>query len=183
MKVLLINGSPRPKGNTAALTDLLEGILRARGAVPSRLDLRTAALPPCSACDACQGPKGAPCVHGALVESFLGAVAAADAVVFLTPVYWWGVSAQTKSALDHFHARTAAFQTLAGKRLAVIATGADTQDNPQYRLIREQFACIAEFLNWTCVEAPAFSAEAPGDVLKDPTLQDTLAAFADALCR
>lgn len=33
MKVLLVNGSPRAHGNTAALTDLLEGILRARGAL------------------------------------------------------------------------------------------------------------------------------------------------------
>lgn len=43
MKVLLVNGSPRAHGNTAALTDALEGLLRARGAVTTRLDLRTAA--------------------------------------------------------------------------------------------------------------------------------------------
>lgn len=49
MKVLLVNGSPRPKGNTAALTDALEGILRAAAPLSEASSARRPSPPPSGA--------------------------------------------------------------------------------------------------------------------------------------
>lgn len=66
-----------------------------------------------------------------------------EAICFSTPVYWWGVSAQLKLFIDRLYQLQ--MDDFKDKKLYVIATGEDTLDGVQYRLIKEQFEAICEY--------------------------------------
>lgn len=59
-----------------------------------------------------------------------------------------------------------------GKKIGVLSVGADDVDTPQYRIIREQFQCIAEYLDWDLLFFQAVSASAAGEVKKQPELME-----------
>lgn len=98
-KVLGILGSPLMDGNTA---DLLEAVLegaRSVGAETERLDLSRMHVNPCLECKACD--SAAVCAHAdddmGLVYKRLREV---DVVVLASPIFFMGVSAQTKAMID-----------------------------------------------------------------------------------
>lgn len=91
----------------------------------------------------------------------------ADCIVFGTPVYWWGMTAQLKTAIDRLYADSS---VLKGKPVGLIVTGADDLSSPQYRLIREQFQCMAEYVGFTLQFTREVAAGAAGEVLQRPDL-------------
>ena len=46
-----------------------------------------------------------------------------------------------------------------------MVVGANELENPQYRLIHEQFRCIAEYLHWDPAFSMSFSAYEPGELM------------------
>ena len=53
------------------------------------------------------------------------------------------------------------------KKIGIVACGADSLSNPEYKLISDQFHCIAEFLGWEVVLDESICAAAVGDLAKD----------------
>lgn len=94
-------------------------------------------------------------------------------MIFGTPVYWWGMSAQLKMVVDKFYSQDAQFQTMK-KKVGVVAIGANELEDPQYRLIREQFSCIADYLGWELAFSLSYSAYEPGEICADPNLDHTI---------
>lgn len=171
MNILLINGSPRLGGNTHSVVQCLQSMLEETYTVEV-LNICQMKLSGCLACDGCKA-NGGHCVCPDESDFVIQKIAEADAVIFGTPVYWWGMSAQLKMVVDKFYSRDAAFHSMK-KKIGVVAIGANTTDNPQYRLIHEQFRCIAEYLNWELAFTLSFAAYEPGEVMKEPSLQAQL---------
>ena len=167
MKVLILNGSPRKNGNTRTLLTALAGEAGKNHQV-ELVDLQSQKISPCLGCDACR-KNGGTCVQKDDAPALLQKVLEADCILFGSPVYWWGISAQLKLAIDRLYAGGAAIK---GKKIGVVAVGADGLDTPQYRLIREQFQCIAQYLDWEIRFSEAVSAYAPGEVAKDAALME-----------
>jgi len=99
MKVLGILGSPCVDGNTADLLDaVLEGA-RSEGAEVKRLDLARMKIHPCFECGGCE--SRATCVHAdddmRLIYSMIRGM---DAIVIASPIFFMGVTAQTKAMID-----------------------------------------------------------------------------------
>lgn len=98
-KVLGILGSPRVKGNTA---DMLEAVLagaRAEGADTERLDLAKMKVNPCIECRMCDAT--ASCAHRTDdMDVVYRRVREVDAIVLASPIFFMGVSAQTKAMID-----------------------------------------------------------------------------------
>ena len=143
MKVLLLNGSPRMKGNTRmALSLVMEGI--EEGLHPESLELYDVSRHKLSACLACDGCKknGGNCVQADESAELVQKIYEADVVVFGTPVYWWGMSAQLKMAVDKLYSRTALLQGQEAKKIGLITVGAAAVDDPEYQLIEDQMKCI-----------------------------------------
>ncbi len=174
MKILILNGSPRLHGNTSKVVRTLDSMLAQEHTV-ELLDICSMQLSGCVACDACKA-NGGHCVRPDESDAVIRKIAEADAVIFGTPVYWWGMSAQLKMVVDKFYSQDSQFKTMK-KKIGVVVTGANGLDNPQYRLIDEQFRCIAEYLHWDMAFSLAFAAYEPGEVMQQ---EGILAQLQDA---
>ena len=98
-KVLGILGSPRVKGNTA---DLLEAVLkgaREAGADTERMDLARMKVNPCIECRMCDATAN--CAHrDDDMDAVYTRIREVDAIVLASPIFFMGVSAQTKAMVD-----------------------------------------------------------------------------------
>lgn len=99
MNVLILNGSPRPKGNSAILSALLCDFLRARKATVSVFRLHDMIIKPCSDCRSCKSGQMV-CSIDDDMKRICRVLEHAGAVIFITPVYWFGPTSQTKLAID-----------------------------------------------------------------------------------
>jgi multimeric flavodoxin WrbA len=98
--ILALQGSPRLKGNTRILVDaVLEGA-HARGAAVERVDLAKLSVQECDGCLACW--KGKDCPKQDDMNGLYPRIVEADAIVFGTPVYWYGPTALLKAVVDRF---------------------------------------------------------------------------------
>ena len=120
MKVLVINGSPREKGNSDLLCDeFLRGAREVEHQVEKIL-LREKTIASCKACYACF--KTGRCLQRDDMEDVLEKVAACDVLVLASPTYFLTMSGQMKIFIDRLLPK---WQELGGKDAYVIVTGHD----------------------------------------------------------
>lgn len=127
-RVLIVNGSPRRKGNSAALADSLAEGARAAGAEVDSFLLQDMDIRPCDGCDACRRGTGRDCHIQDDMNILYPLVRRADALVVAGPVYWFTVTAQTKLFMDRLYGIVKpGDNALARKRIGILLTygGAD----------------------------------------------------------
>ena len=98
MKVLLINGSPRPKGNTTLALAEMEKVFRENGIETEEIRVGNKAVRGCIACGTCH-EKGK-CVFEDLVNETAPKFEAAEGIVVATPVYYASANATLIAFLD-----------------------------------------------------------------------------------
>ena len=126
VKVLIVVGSPRKKGNSSTLAEQVATGAKAGGAVVETCYLHGMKINPCNACDACRKKPGAACVLKDDMQKLYPKLRSADALVIASPVYWFTVSAQTKLFMDRWYALGSdEGYELAGKRFGIVLTYAD----------------------------------------------------------
>jgi multimeric flavodoxin WrbA len=178
MNILILNGSPRKNGNTVhALNALKKGMEPAHQT--EWVDVVPLNLKGCIACDGCK-KNGGDCILPDGGAELIAKVAAADMILMGSPVYWWGISAQLKLALDKFYSRGGEFMRHP-KKLGIVSVGEAAVDEPQYRLISEQFHCIAEYLGWKLVIDEKISAAAIDDLANQPSKLAELTLIAQSI--
>lgn len=173
MKVLLLNGSPR-KGNTlSALEIIKKGIEENLKAEVELLDVTKYNVAGCLACDYCSTHKGK-CVNQKDNGQFLAdKMEEADVIIFGSPVYWWGISAQIKLAIDRMYMKK--FEAdKKYKQIGIVAVGADSLEDEEYELISRQFRCICNYIGWDLVIDKSISAYAKTDLLNNKEVVDDL---------
>jgi len=99
MKVLALVGSPRKKGNTSILIDkLLEGAISQNCRV-EKIYLYDMIIRSCVDCRNCAKESFTCCIEDDM-KLLYGKLEEADVLVFGTPLYWYGPSAQMKLVID-----------------------------------------------------------------------------------
>ena len=99
-RILGVVGSPRSRGNTHLLVSrILEGAEQ-EGATVDLLSLRDFEILECDGCHACW--KGKPCCKDDDMLDLYPRIIESDALVFGTPVYWYGPTALMKGFIDRF---------------------------------------------------------------------------------
>ncbi len=100
--VLGISGSPRRNGNTELLIrEFMKGA-KASGHETELILLSELNISPCNSCDSCQ--KNGKCVINDKMQEMHKKLLEADYIVFASPIYFGGVSAQLKSFIDRCQA-------------------------------------------------------------------------------
>lgn len=125
MRIVVITGSPHKNGSSNLLAErFMEGAAEA-GHTVKRFDAAFMNIHPCLGCDHC-GMNG-PCTQKDDVSQIRDALLDADMAVFVTPIYYFGVSAQLKMVIDRFYSYTT---KLSGKRLKTALITAAWDSNP-----------------------------------------------------
>ncbi|WP_069999037.1 flavodoxin family protein [Cellulosilyticum sp. I15G10I2] len=104
MHILVVNGSPKGKGNTYKVAKMLEEAMKKRecGIEFEYLHLRESDLKGCLGCYRCLADGEAYCPLQDNQMKIEAAMQQADAVIFATPVYVMNVSWLFKNFLDRF---------------------------------------------------------------------------------
>ena len=103
MKIITILGSPRKKGNTAAVLAQFEDLLKADHKV-ERINITDVKIKGCLGCDGCYRELDEPgCKRHDDGADVLTRLLAADVVVYASPVYCWGFTAQMKALIDRHY--------------------------------------------------------------------------------
>jgi len=101
MKVLILMGSPRKNGNTAALLEPFCQELRSGGTEVETVFLHEKDIRPCIACRACQRNwEGFGCSQKDDVQELFDKVLACDLLILATPIYTWYCTPPMKALLD-----------------------------------------------------------------------------------
>jgi len=168
MEILVLNGSPRLDGNTITALNALIGSIK-ENMPTSNVELIHVVqkkLSGCINCNACQ-ENGGQCVMPDESAALMEKLCKADAVIFGTPVYWWGVSSQLKMVIDKMYSKMAVLPQQK-KKIGLVVTGGSDLSDPQYRIIRDQFECICGYLGWNFVFMEAASTPEPTSLSSDP---------------
>jgi len=103
MKVIGLVGSGRKDGNTNTLVDkILEGA-RTKGHQSHKVFLADLVISPIGDCSACR--RAGRCRIEDDFDTLMDKVLESDCVIFGTPLYWYGPSAQMKAFLDRWVCR------------------------------------------------------------------------------
>lgn len=99
MKVLIINGSPHPNGNTSIAVAELTKTFDALGIETEVVQIGQKAIRGCVACNYCKS-HGGKCVFDDGVNEIAEKFAEADGLIVATPVYVGSANATTVACLD-----------------------------------------------------------------------------------
>lgn len=145
MNILILNGSPHPKGTTAVLREAFEEGARSRGHEVTTFCAATETLHACLGCDHCRNTKDG-CVYKDSMEELNPKLLAADCVVFVTPLYYFGMSTQIKMVIDRFYANNSALRAQSKKAVLLAACG-DT-DDWALDALDAHYHALCCYLNW-----------------------------------
>ena len=120
MRVLVINGSPRTKGNSDLLCDEFIRGAEEAGHQVEKISLREKKIAPCRACYACF--KTVACVQKDDMAEILEKAEVSDVLLLASPTYFLTMSGQMKVMIDRLLPK---WQGLGGKDAYVIVTGHD----------------------------------------------------------
>ena len=148
--ILIINGSPRANGNTAALVEAMISGAKSAGHTAEKLDVRSLNIKPCVGCYGCLAGKGDPCVQKDDMKEIYSGLDKADTVVFASPLYWWQFTAQMKTVIDRLFAAAAANNMhIPQKEVALLIAAEDKREENFAQIIPYYETCLVRNLNWT----------------------------------
>lgn len=103
-KIIILNGSPRKKGNTSALVQAFAKGAESVGNIVTEFFLDSMDIHPCKGCFGGGKNPDSPCVQKDDMDKIYPVYKDADIVVLATPLYYWTVSGQLKCAFDRLFA-------------------------------------------------------------------------------
>lgn len=120
MKVLIITGSPHSDGTSSHLAKQFMRGAYAKGHDVHLVDAGNLAIRGCLGCNYCRKHENV-CVQRDEMTEIMPYVLAADLILFSSPVYLMGPSAQLKTILDRFYVNFLELRTMK-KKWALIMT-------------------------------------------------------------
>jgi len=188
-KILILNGSPKKDGNTSIMTDWFIAAARSKNAEIEIV--RTAFLKyktnGCISCRKCQKAEKYECCIDDDAKPVLAKMADVDVLVFATPLYFFGASAQLKLVFDRMFSLykwdndAGTMKTpLKGKTLVVLASafediGLDALAKP--------FSLTADYTGMKFESVLVANAGTSGEIVeKRPDAKGKVEALAEKIC-
>lgn len=127
MNILILNGSPRPNGNTRRMIGaFIEGAnIAAHHATV--IDICKKNIKGCLACEYCHTKGNGVCVQKDDMQEVYGLLAEAEMLVIASPIYYHGISGQLKCAIDRFYAAAYPQKPKHLKKVAMILSSGDAK--------------------------------------------------------
>ncbi len=148
-KILILNGSPRLKGNTSTLCDAFITGAESVGHTVTRIDLQKLEIHGCLGCMKGGKDPSSPCVQKDGMEKIYQPYVDADIVVLASPMYYWAFSGQLKTAFDRLFAVAECNPSYANPRkdcILIMAAEGDTPEN--WKPVLDYYKALCGFLEW-----------------------------------
>lgn len=143
MKIVILEGSPNKKGSSNLLADCFRQGAEEAGHSVEVIDTAHANIHPCTGCVRC-GYEG-PCVQKDDVETIRKKILAADMLVLVTPLYYYGMSTQLKTMIDRFCAFNSSIQRKHMK--SALLTAAWNSDDWTFEALEVHYKTLVRYLN------------------------------------
>lgn len=167
-KVLILLGSPRKNGNSAALAERVGAGAQSAGAQVESLFINGMNIRPCQACWKCQIPDSKGCVVKDDMQQVFPKLIEAHAWVIATPVHWFNMSTQTKLWMDRCFALARYGNNPFKKKIGIAITYGDT--DPFSSGAVNALRCFQDAFKYagaTITGVVYGSATKPGDILNN----------------
>ena len=173
MKVLLLNGSPKAKGNTALALNEMAAVFAQEGIEAEIIQVGHQAVRGCIACGSCG--KNGKCIFDDAVNEVAAKFEAADGLVIGSPVYYAGANATLMAFLQRLFYSTRFDKTMKVGASVVIARrgGCSATYDEMNKFFGISGMPIASSQYWNSVHGGA-----PGQVLEDAEGMQTMRTLA-----
>ncbi len=152
MRVTTLLGSAKKKGNTATVLSWVEEEIKSLGHDVERIVLDEKTIGGCMGCAKCKDyPDEIACVQKDDAIHIMETMVSSDVVLYASPIYFWGFSAQMKALIDRCYSlatdyhRPGHTSLMRGKRIGLLVTGGGSYENNVEGLFTA-FNRITEFL-------------------------------------
>ena len=151
MKILLISGSPHKAGTTSVLIKAFSKGAESAGHEVYHFNAGAKEVHPCIACEKWHSAVSA-CVFRDAFDEMRDKLIEADAVVFASPIYYYGLTAQLKAVIDRFYALNEQLRT-AKKTALLMACGDNTMESAE--CAASPFYGMVDYLGWEIADVIA----------------------------
>ena len=151
MKILLISGSPHKAGTTSVLIKAFSKGAESAGHEVYHFNAGEKEVHPCIACEKCHSAVSA-CVFRDAFDEIRDMLIEADAVVFASPIYYYGLTAQLKAVIDRFYGIDEQLRT-AKKTALLLACGDNTMESAE--CAASPFYGMVDYLGWEIADVIA----------------------------
>lgn len=143
MKIVMLLGSPNRQGSSALLAECFRQGAQQAGHTVEMIDVAHADIHPCTGCIHC-GYEG-PCSQKDEVEGIRAKILDADMMVFVTPLYYYGMSAQLKTLVDRF----CAFNSSINRKnmRSALLSAAWNSDSWTFEALEAHYKTLVRYLN------------------------------------
>ena len=104
MEILILNGSPRPKGNTAAMVAAYAEGARETGHKVTVIDVCKKKIAGCLACEYCHTKGDGKCVQQDDMQEVYPPLEEAEMIVLASPIYYHSFTGQLQCAINRIYA-------------------------------------------------------------------------------
>lgn len=125
MRILVLNGSPRPNGNTKGMVEAFrEGAVTAGNQVDV-VDVCRLKIGGCLACEYCHTKGHGSCIQKDDMQEVYALLKETEMLVIASPIYYHGISGQLKCVIDRFYAAAYPVKPPHLKKVAMILSSGD----------------------------------------------------------
>lgn len=103
-KIMILNGGPRPNGNTVKLIDVFTEGAKSAGNEVKNFYLNGMDIHNCIGCLGAGKDSKSPCTQKDDMEQIYAEYEKADVIVFASPLYFWMITGTLKTVADRLYA-------------------------------------------------------------------------------
>ncbi len=125
MKILVLNGSPRPNGNTAEMVDVFREATEKKDHQVVIFNVCRMNINGCLACEYCHGKGNGTCIQKDDMQEIYAELKDTEMLVLAAPIYYHGISGQLKCAIDRFYSALYPTAPVSLKKVAMFLSSGD----------------------------------------------------------
>ncbi len=179
MNIVILNGSPRKSGNTSFILKTFADQIDVGKHSVEIINVTQKKVAGCLACNACIA-NGSCIIQDDGIE-ISEKVVKADMIVFASPIYWFGMTAQLKSAIDRLYGKYINEVAVSHKKVALFLVGGEEISHRQYEITKEQFKYIASLLPGELIYTQFISAHDENAVENQTETLEAIVDFAKSI--
>ena len=127
MNILVLNGSPRPQGNTWKMVTAFRESAEKAGHKVNVVNVCRKNIKGCLACEYCHGKGQGQCIQKDDMQEVYGYLRDANMLILASPIYYHGISGQLKCTIDRFYSALSPTAPVSRTKTAMFLSSGDPE--------------------------------------------------------